>query len=82
MLLAFKAFDNNKYFNKAFFEVTQSAIILSYMILPKYSQIIVPLILNSLFVVKSGIRYTNKFVGTICNSNMRSLNVIINALSS
>ena len=44
-----------------------------------------PLILNSLFVVKFGpysMRHTNNFVGTICKSNMRSLNVIMVALNN
>ena len=43
------------------------------------------LTLNSLFVIKSGpysIRYINNYVGTICKSNTRSLNVIINILNS
>ena len=43
------------------------------------------LILNLLFVVKSGpysMIYTNNFVGSICKSNMRSLNVIMVALNN
>ena len=43
-----------------------------------------PLILNSLFVIKSGpysMRHTHNFVGTICKYNMRSLNVIMVALN-
>ena len=44
-----------------------------------------PLILNSLFVVKYApysMIHINNFVGTICKSNMRSLNVIMVALNN
>ena len=57
----------------------------SYLLAFKAFNNMLPLILNSLFVVKSGpysMRHTNNFVGTICKSNMRSLNVIMVALNN